>query len=262
MLVAVRATGAIARTATNIKSGAKSPLAGIIHGIMVALFMFLFAAWIVKVPMAVMAAILIVVSWNMSELHHFRHILQGPKSDAMVLLTTFTLTVLVDLTVAVQVGVVLASLLFVKRIVDVTQVQNSRMKLSELDAASEERLDDPDMITKKRIPEGTEVYEIDGPFFFGVADRLKVVLESIGYTPKVFILRMRKVPVIDATGMHALEEFYLRCRQQGTRFILSGVNPELERALKKFGFYALIGEENVYDHIDKALAAAGMQTTA
>ena len=258
----IPATGAIARTATNIKAGAKSPFAGIIHGVMVALFMFLFAAWIVKVPMAVMAAILIVVAWNMSELQHFRHILQGPKSDAMVLLTTFLLTVLVDLTVAVQVGVVLASLLFIKRIVDVTQVSNSRMKLSELDAASEERLDDPDMITKKHIPEGTEVYEIDGPFFFGVADRLKLVLESIGYTPKVFILRMRKVPVIDATGMHALEEFYLRCRQQGTRFILSGVNPELERALKKFGFYALIGEENVYDHIDKALAAAGMQTTA
>lgn len=258
----IPATGAIARTATNIKAGAKSPFAGIIHGVMVALFMFLFAAWIVKVPMAVMAAILIVVAWNMSELQHFRHILQGPKSDAMVLLTTFLLTVLVDLTVAVQVGVVLASLLFIKRIVDVTQVSNSRMKLSELDAASEERLDDPDMITKKHIPEGTEVYEIDGPFFFGVADRLKLVLESIGYTPKVFILRMRKVPVIDATGMHALEEFYLRCRQQGTRFILSGVNPELERSLKKFGFYALIGEENVYDHIDKALAAAGMQATA
>ena len=257
----IPATGAIARTATNIKAGAKSPFAGIIHGVMVALFMFLFAAWIVKVPMAVMAAILIVVAWNMSEVHHFKHILQGPKSDAMVLLTTFLLTVLVDLTVAVQVGVVLASLLFIKRIVDVTQVSNSRMKLSELDAASEERLDDPDMITKKHIPEGTEVYEIDGPFFFGVADRLKLVLESIGYTPKVFILRMRKVPVIDATGMHALEEFYLRCRQQGTRFILSGVNPELERALKKYGFYALIGEENVYDHIDKALAAAGVQTS-
>jgi len=258
----IPATGAIARTATNIKAGAKTPFAGIIHGVMVALFMFLFAAWIIKVPMAVMAAILIVVSWNMSELHHFKHILQGPRSDAMVLLTTFTLTVLVDLTVAVQVGVVLASLLFIKRIVDVTQVQNSRLKLSELDSASEERLDDPDMITKKYIPEGTEVYEIDGPFFFGVADRLKWVLETIGYTPKVFILRMRKVPVIDTTGMHALEEFYLRCRQQGTRFILSGVNPDLERSLKKYGFYALIGEENVYDHIDKALRAAETDRTA
>jgi len=258
----IPATGAIARTATNIKSGAMTPFSGIIHGIMVALFMFLFAAWIIKVPMAVMAAILIVVSWNMSEMHHFRHILQGPRSDAMVLLTTFTLTVLVDLTVAVQVGVVLASLLFIKRIVDVTQVQNSRLKLSELDAASEERLDDPDMITKKHIPEGTEVYEIDGPFFFGVADRLKWVLETIGYTPRVFILRMRKVPVIDTTGMHALEEFYLRCHRQGTRFILSGVNPDLERALKKYGFYALIGEENVYDHIDKALKAAEAEEAA
>lgn len=252
----IPATGAIARTATNIKSGAKTPLAGIIHGIIIALFMFLFAEWIIKVPMAVMAAILIIIAWNMSEVHHFKHILQGPRSDAMVLVTTFVLTVLVDLTVAVQVGVVLASLLFIKRVIEVTQVQNSRFKLSGFETQTEENLDDPDMLTKKTIPEDTEVYEIDGPFFFGVADSLKRVMETLGYTPKVFILRMRKVPVIDASGMHALEEFYLRCKKQNTRFILSGVNPNLESMLKKFGFYAMIGEENVFDHIDKALKAA------
>ena len=252
----IPATGAIARTATNIKSGAKTPLAGIIHGIVIALFMFLFAEWIIKVPMAVMAAILIIIAWNMSEVHHFRHILRGPRSDAMVLLTTFVLTVLVDLTVAVQVGVVLASLLFIKRVIEVTQVQNSRFKLSGFESQTEERLDDPDMLTKKTIPEDTEIYEIDGPFFFGVADSLKRVLETLGYTPKVFILRMRKVPVIDASGMHALEEFYLRCKKQNTRFILSGVNPNLESMLKKFGFYTMIGEENVFDHIDKAIRAA------
>ena len=252
----IPATGAIARTATNIKSGAKTPLAGIIHGISIALFMFLFAPYIVKVPMAVMAAILVVVAWNMSEIHHFKHILKGPKHDAMVLLTTFVLTVLVDLTVAVQVGVVLASLLFIKRIIEVTQIQNSKIKLGALAQQSEEDLDDPDMLTKKSVPEGTEVYEIDGPFFFGVADSLKRVLETLGYTPKVFILRMRKVPVIDATGLHALEEFYLRCKKQNTRFILSGVNPNLEKLLKDSGFYAMIGEENIFDHIDKALAAS------
>ena len=252
----IPATGAIARTATNIKSGAKTPLAGIIHGIVIALFMFLFAEWIIKVPMAVMAAILIIIAWNMSEVHHFKHILRGPRSDAMVLLTTFILTVLVDLTVAVQVGVVLASLLFIKRVIEVTQVQNSRFKLSGFESQTEERLDDPDMLTKKTIPEDTEIYEIDGPFFFGVADSLKRVMETLGYTPKVFILRMRKVPVIDASGMHALEEFYLRCKKQNTRFILSGVNPNLESMLKKFGFYAMIGEENVFDHIDKAIRAA------
>ncbi|WP_345978633.1 sulfate permease [Sulfurimonas sp. HSL3-2] len=252
----IPATGAIARTATNIKSGAKTPLAGIIHGIVIALFMFLFAEWIVKVPMAVMAAILIIIAWNMSEVHHFKHILRGPRSDAMVLLTTFILTVLVDLTVAVQVGVVLASLLFIKRVIEVTQVQNSRFKLSGFESQTEERLDDPDMLTKKTIPEDTEIYEIDGPFFFGVADSLKRVMETLGYTPKVFILRMRKVPVIDASGMHALEEFYLRCKKQNTRFILSGVNPNLESMLKKFGFYAMIGEENVFDHIDKAIRAS------
>jgi len=252
----IPATGAIARTVTNIKSGARTPLSGIIHGIMITLFMFLFAEWIVKVPMAVMAAILIVVAWNMSELPHFLHILKGHKSDAMVLTTTFLLTVLVDLTVAVQVGVVLASLLFIKRIIEVTQIQNSRLKLAGFGAESEETLDDPDLITKKSVPDDTEVYEIDGPFFFGVADSLKRILETLGYTPKIFILRMRKVPVIDATGLHALEEFYMRCHKQNTRFILSGVNPNLEQLLKKSGFYAMIGENNVFDHIDKALKAA------
>ena len=249
----IAATGAIARTATNIKSGAKTPLAGIIHALMVALFMFLFASLIVKIPMAVMAAILTIVAWNMSEIDHFRHILQGPKSDAMVLLTTFTLTLLVDLTVAVQVGVVLASLLFIKRVIEVTQVQDSKFKLAGFGDEGEENLDDPDMLTKKTVPKDTEIYEIDGPFFFGVADSLKRVLETLGYTPKVFILRMRKVSVIDATGMHALEEFYERCQKQNIRFILSGVNPNLQAILQKFGFYKMIGEENIFDHIDKAL---------
>ncbi len=252
----IPATGAIARTVTNIKSGAHTPLAGIIHGIMITLFMFLFAEWIVKVPMAVMAAILMVVAWNMSEMPHFLHILRGHRSDAMVLATTFLLTVLVDLTVAVQVGVVLASLLFIKRIIEVTRIQNSRLKLAGFDAESEENLDDPDMITKKNVPEGIEVYEIDGPFFFGVADSLKRILETLGYSPKIFILRMRKVPVIDATGLHALEEFYMRCKKQNIHFILSGVNPNLEHLLKKSGFYAMIGENNVFDHIDKALKGA------
>lgn len=252
----IPATGAIARTVTNIKSGAHTPLAGIIHGIMITLFMFLFAEWIVKVPMAVMAAILMVVAWNMSEMPHFLHILRGHRSDAMVLATTFLLTVLVDLTVAVQVGVVLASLLFIKRIIEVTRIQNSRLKLAGFDAESEENLDDPDMITKKNVPEGIEVYEIDGPFFFGVADSLKRILETLGYAPKIFILRMRKVPVIDATGLHALEEFYMRCKKQNIHFILSGVNPNLEHLLKKSGFYAMIGENNVFDHIDKALKGA------
>lgn len=249
----IPATGAIARTATNIKSGAKTPLAGIIHAVAIALFMFLFAKWIVMVPMAVMAAILIVVAWNMSELPHFIHILKGQKGDAVVLASTFLLTVLVDLTVAVQVGVVLASLLFIKRIVSVTEIQDSRFKL--LGGEEEEEEEDPDMIGKKIIPESTEVYEINGPFFFGVADNLKRVLETLGCTPKVFILRMRKVPVVDATGLHALEEFYERCKKQQTRFILSGVSGDLARILKQSGFYDMVGEENIFDHIDKALEA-------
>lgn len=251
----IPATGAIARTATSIKSGAKSPLAGILHGIFVWLFMFFLASLIVKIPLATLAGILIVVAWNMSEIEHFRGLLKAPRSDVAVLLSTFLLTVLVDLTVAVQVGVVLAAILFIKRISEVTEIKERRLD-EEWSGDGLEGMDDPDATSKKVVPLGVEIYEINGPFFFGVADRLKGVLDVIEETPKVFILRMRRVPVIDATGMHALWEFQESCEKRGTILLLSGVSNRLYEALNRFGFIEALGEERVFDHIDKALAYA------
>ncbi|QOG11476.1 SulP family inorganic anion transporter [Arcobacter sp. FWKO B] len=249
----IAATGAIARTATNVKAGAKTPLAGIIHAVFVFLFMFALAGLIVKIPMATLAAILIIVSWNMSELDHFKHILKGPRSDAAVLVVTFLLTVLIDLTVAVQVGVVLAALLFIKRITDVTSIEDNKLKFNEFYANDEDVIDDPDATHKKKIPDGVEVYEINGPFFFGIADRLQNVLDNIEEKPKVFILRMRKVPVIDATAMHALSEFYNNCKKNDTWLILSGVNNNVETTLTKAGFFKHFDQKFVAKNIDEAL---------
>lgn len=249
----IAATGAIARTATNVKSGAKTPLAGIIHAIFVFIFMFALAGIIIKIPMATLAAILIIVSWNMSEIEHFKHILKGPRSDAAVLMVTFLLTILVDLTVAVQVGVVLAALLFIKRITEVTQIQDNKVQFNEFYSTDEDIIDDPDATNKKKIPDGVEVYEINGPFFFGIADRLQTVLDNIEEKPKVFILRMRKVPVIDATAMHALSEFYANCRKNDTWLILSGVNPNVEKILKKSQFFKKFDRKFVAKNIDEAL---------
>ncbi len=249
----IPATGAIARTATNIKSGGKTPLSGIIHAIFLGAFMFFLSDFIIMIPMASLAAILMVVAWNMSEAENFKNLLKAPKSDIAVLLTTFLLTVIIDLTVAVQVGIILAAILFIKRVVSVSEIRDNKLRNLESDDDTEPAFD-PDNIQYKEIPEGIEVYEIDGPFFFGIADKLKFVLDSIASPPKVFILRMRKVPFIDATGMYALQEFYNKCKTKNTTLILSGVNPPLLKDLHRFGFMKKIGKEMVFNHIDKALA--------
>lgn len=246
----IPATGAIARTATNIKTGAKTPLAGIIHAITLLLIIFAFAPIVSEIPLAALSAVLIMVAWNMSEIDHFRHLFKAPLGDVAVLLTTFLLTVLVDLTVAVEVGMILAAFLFMKRMGDIADVVSISKLIKE--DASEEKYD-PDAIEKKRIPAGVEVYEINGPFFFGVADSLKNVLNNLEFPPKVFILRMRRVPVIDASGMNALKEFYIKCEKKGTVLILSGVSKELLKALKNYGLVELIGQKQIYTHIDAAL---------
>ncbi len=201
----IPATGAIARTATNVRAGGVSPLSGMIHAVFLCLFILFFS---------------------------------------------FLLTIVIDLTAAVQVGVVLAALLFMKRMSDVTSMGKINFDASEKTAQD---IADPDATSNKEIPEGVEVYEINGPFFFGVADMLINTLEHIGKTPKVFILRMRNVPAIDATGEHALENFYNTCKKAGTQLVLSGVNPAPYATLKKMHFIEMIGEENITNHIDKAL---------
>lgn len=246
----IPATGAIARTATNVRAGGVTPLSGMIHAVFLCLFILFFSFLIEIIPMAALAGVLLVVSVDMMGIKNMTNLLSSPKSDVVVLLTTFILTIIIDLTAAVQVGVVLAALLFMKRMSDVTSMGKINFDASEKTAQD---IADPDATSNKDIPEGVEVYEINGPFFFGVADMLINTLEHIGKTPKVFILRMRNVPAIDATGEHALENFYNTCKKAGTQLVLSGVNPVPYATLKKMHFIEMIGEENVTNHIDKAL---------
>ena len=243
-------TGAIARTATYVRAGGVTPLSGITHAVFLCLFILFFSFLIEIIPMAALAGVLLVVSVDMMGIKNMANLLSSPKSDVVVLLTTFILTIVIDLTAAVQVGVVLAALLFMKRMSDVTSMGKINFDVSEKTAKN---IADPDATSNKEIPEGVEVYEINGPFFFGVADMLINTLEHIGKTPKVFILRMRNVPAIDATGEHALENFYNTCKKAGTQLVLSGVNPAPYATLKKMHFIEMIGEENITNHIDKAL---------
>lgn len=246
----IPATGAIARTATNIKTGGKTPVAGMIHAITLFLFIFAFAPLVGKIPLAALSAVLVMVAWNMSELDHFRHLFKAPLGDVVILLSSFLLTILVDITVAVEVGMILAAFLFMKRMGERSGViSHGIIKEGPIG----EDVDDPDAISKKQVPPGVEVYEVDGPLFFGVADSLKDVLHNIEFPPKVFILRMRKVPVIDASGLHALAELYEKCQRDKTVLVLSGVKGQPAKHLKKFGLEEMIGKENIFPHIDLAL---------
>ncbi|MDD4883544.1 SulP family inorganic anion transporter [Sulfuricurvum sp.] len=236
------ATGAIARTATNIKAGARTPVAGMMHAVWLFVFMLLLAPLIVKVPLAALAAILMVVAWNMSEIKHVKEIMNAPKSDRIVLLLTFALTVLVDLNFAIQAGIALASILFIDQMMKSTQIR-----------AVETEEDDPDSIAHKTIPSGVEVYEIQGPLFFGVAEKLVDTLMLFDKPPKIFILRMRYVPLIDAAGLHALEILHERLSHTQTHLILSGVNPQVRRFVTAAHIDQKIGQENIVDHIDKAI---------
>lgn len=251
----IPATGAIARTAANVKSGGRTPLAGMVHAVALLLFMLLLAPAAKYVPLSALAAVLMVVAWNMAEIDHFKTLFRAPRSDIAVLLTTFGLTVMADLTVAVGVGMVLAAMLFMKRMSEVTNVGLLR---DELEDPQDEfpDLHDPNSMVRRDVPEGVEVYEINGPFFFGVADRLQDTLRQLERPPKVFILRMRRVPAIDATGMHALEEFFEKCRRQGTVLLLSGVHAQPMFALTKYGLTDKIGDKNLTGNIDESLDRA------
>lgn len=240
------ATGAIARTATNIKAGAKSPIAGIMHAVWLFVFMIILAPIIVKVPLAALSAILIVVAWNMAEIKHFRAIMNAPKADRVVLITTFILTVLVDLNFAIQAGIALASILFIDQM----------MKATEIKAINQEEESDPDSTLNKKFPPNVEVYEINGPLFFGIAEKLVDTLNVLEIPPKVFILRMRYVPLIDSAGLHALEVLHDRLKGNGTILILSGVSKNINKFIIKSKLNEIIGNENICNHIDKAIIRA------
>jgi SulP family sulfate permease len=256
----IPATGAIARTAANVKSGARTPLAGMLHAVTLAGIMAIAAPLAGAIPLATLAAVLVIVAWNMSEIQHFRSILRAPPADSAVLLTTFGLTVFVDLTVAVGVGMVLASFLFMKRMAEVSNIsaitdelRNGDDDLSDDDLGT---LKDANSIERRHVPAEVEVFEINGPFFFGVADLLHDVLSRLEKPPKVFILRMRRVPAIDATGLHALATFYDKCKRQGTALFLSGVHAQPLFAFVRHGFDEVIGSANMFGNLDDALDAA------
>lgn len=253
LFMGLPATGAIARTVANIKSGGRTPVAGIVHALVLLAFMLLLSPLARLIPLATLSAVLLVVAWNISEIGHFRSLLRAPRSDVAVLLSTFALTVLTDLTLAVGFGMVLASVLFIRRMVEVSGIGPMTLDAGEeVDGVAPEAALDASL-----VPPGVEVYEIQGPFFFGVADRLKDTLAQLRPPPRVFVLRMRHVPAIDATGMHALEEFIDKCRRRRTTVLLSGVRAPVRRTLSKAGLLERLGPEHVVGEIEAALAAAG-----
>jgi SulP family sulfate permease len=249
----IPATGAIARTATNIKNGALTPVAGIVHSIVLLLIMLFFGKWAALIPMATLGGILLVVSYNMSEWHLFVKMFKSPKSDIAVLLVTFFLTVLVDLTVAIQAGVVLAAILFMKRMADVTQVGYITSMMEDEEDTSDQ---DPNSIKRFTVPKGVEVFEVNGPFFFGAADRFKHVLSLIVRKPKVLVLRMRTVLSMDATALRALEEVYAQTRREGSVLLLAGVHTQPLIAMDRAGFLDRVGVDNVFENVNDALKRA------
>jgi SulP family sulfate permease len=247
----IPATGAIARTATNIKNGGRSPISGMIHAVVLLIIMMFTGKWASAIPMPVLAGILIYVAYNMSEWQTFMQILRSPKSDIAVLLVTFLLTVLIDLTVAIEVGVVLAAFLFMQRMADVTQVGFKTRELSE-----EEELADPKAISKRKVPPGVEVFEIYGSLFFAAVDQFKDALRRIEKNPKVLILRMRHVLALDATGLKALEDLHEKMKKDKSVLILSGVHAQPLVVMDHSGFLQKIGEANIQADIDLALERA------
>jgi SulP family sulfate permease len=256
----IPATGAIARTATNIRTGGRTPLAGMTHSVTLLLILIFLGKWAAMVPLCSLAAILVVVSYHMSEWRSFAGLLRAPRGDLVVLLLTFALTIFVDLTVAVQVGIVVASLLFMKRMSDITHVEGVTTELRD-------RGEDPSEITQVRkrkkyvgayeIPNGVEVYAVNGPFFFGAAAKLEDVISEIAKSPKVLILRMKNVPAIDATGIYALERLSKKCRHDGTTLILCEIRQQPLRAIVRARKLELFGgRQNLAKSLDIALDRA------
>lgn len=242
----IPATGAIARTAANVKNGGRTPIAGMVHAIVLLLILVVLMPYAGLIPMPTIAAILFMVAYNMSEWKKFVHLCRtAPKSDIIVLVLTFALTVLFDLVVAIGVGMVLAAMLFMKRMSEVTDVEGWKYVDDE---------NDPDSITLRVVPKNTVVYEISGPLFFGAAD--KILHISLKDTDNILILRMRSVPALDATAMHFFEEFYAKCKKKNITLILSHVNEQPMHTMKKAEFDKLVGEENFCAHIDDALKRA------
>lgn len=245
------ATGAIARTATNIRAGGRTPFAGMLHAAFLLLFMLLLAPLMRYVPLAGLAAILLIVAWNISEVEAFRHTLSAPKGDRLVLLSTFLLTVFFDLTVAIEVGVVLAAFVFMFRMAEAVEIQSGTGGDEDAD---EDQGADPTQ--RERLPAGVEAFQISGPLFFGAANRLDDLLDQFRVPPKVFILRMRLVPVIDASGVHALEALLERCQRRGIVLVVSGLQAQPRRVFAQMHLHPRHGMLHIVPGYDAALTLA------
>ena len=245
----IPATGAIARTMTNINNGGRTPVAGIVHALILLLVLLFMGPLVGLIPMPCLAAVLIIVAYNMSGWRTFMSLYKGPKSDFAVLMTTFVLTVIFDLTIAIEIGLLLAVVLFLKRTSESVEIRHFHDEIDpnqELDIQinSEEKL---------AIPEGVDVYEIDGPYFFGIANKFEEVMSRISQKPKVRIIRMRRVPFMDSTGIHNLEVLIEQSQKEGVQIVLSGVNPQVRKALEKADFNKLIPADNICSNINVAL---------
>ncbi len=256
----IPATGAIARTVTNVKNGGRTPVAGIVHSVTLLAITLFGARWSGLIPMATLAAILVVVSVQMSQWRIFRAELRSPKSDVVVLLTTFALTVIVDLTVAISVGMVLAAFLFIRRMAEVTNVKLLTREIEEESPGADAA--DADERRRLDIPPGVEVYEITGPFFFGAAEMFKDALARVAQKPRVLIIRMRDVLALDSTAMHALREVVHRSRKDGTTVLLADVHMQPLVALTGSSVLEEIGKDNLCATLDDALARARLLVAA
>lgn len=247
----IPATGAIARTMTNINNGGKSPVAGIVHAVVLLLILLFLMPLAQYIPMACLAGVLVIVSYNMSGWRVFMGLLKNPKSDVTVLLITFFLTVIFDLTVAIEVGLVIACVLFMKRVMETTEISVIK---NEIDPNNESDLEvhEEHLI----IPDGVEVYEINGPYFFGIATKFEDTMSQLGDRPKIRIIRMRKVPFIDSTGIHNLTTLCQMSQKEDIHIILSGVNDNVHNTLERSGFYELLGKENICRNINEAISVA------
>ena len=247
----IPATGAIARTMTNINNGGRTPIAGIIHAVVLLLILLFLMPLAQYIPMACLAGVLVIVSYNMSGWRTFKALMNNPKSDVTVLLITFFLTVIFDLTVAIETGLVIACVLFMRRVMETTEISVIK---DEIDPNKESDLEVHE--ENLQVPNGVEVYEINGPFFFGMATKFEELMATLGDRPKVRVIRMRKVPFIDSTGIHNLTNLCQMSQQDEMKVVLSGVNEKVHKALEKAKFYELLGEENICPNINVALERA------
>lgn len=248
----IPATGAIARTATNVRNGGRSPVAGIVHALFLLLIMLVFAPIAKLIPLSCLAGILIVVSYHMSEWGHFKDLLKSNRMDVVVLLTTFFLTVFFDLIFAVEIGLILSSFIFMKRMSEATTIDNAEHRFQSAETIEEQLFEEE----LAYIPKGTMLYEINGPLFFGASQKFQELLTDLKKKPKVLILRMRNVPFIDATAINRLKEFHQKLQSSGTIILISGANQQVKKEMIHSGLQLLIGAENIFENIHQAIERA------